>query len=147
MGSTFSCLRVHIVFSTKERRPFIELPWRSQFHEYIGGTIRGLSGVPEAVGGVTDHVHLLVSYRPTLAISDFVRELKKATSVWARLHHEPQFEWQDGYAVFSVSASQRDSLIAYIGNQEDHHRHRSFREELEVFLRRHEIEFKPEYLD
>ena len=147
MGSTFSCLRAHIVFSTKERRPFIASSWRSQLHAYLGGTVRGLEGVAEAVGGVADHVHLLVSYRPTLTISDFMRELKKATSVWASENHEPLFGWQDGYAVFSVSASQKDRVVAYIANQEEHHRQRMFREELESLLRRHGIEYKPEYLE
>jgi REP element-mobilizing transposase RayT len=147
MGSTFSCLRVHIVFSTKERRPLISPAWRSRLHEYLGGTVRGLQAVPESVGGVADHVHLLVSYRPTLTISDFMRELKKASSVWAAENHEPLFGWQDGYAVFSVSASQKDRVSAYIAGQEEHHQRGTFREELEDLLLRHEIEFKPEYLE
>jgi len=147
MGSTFSSLRAHIVFSTKDRRPFIHDSWRNDLHAYLGGTVRGLNAVPEAVGGVADHVHLLVSYRPALAISDLVRELKKASSVWSAETHEKQFGWQDGYAVFSVSTSQKERVVTYIANQEQHHHQAGFREELEELLRRHEIDFKPEYLD
>ena len=147
MGSTFSSLRAHIVFSTKDRRPFIHDNWRADLHAYLGGTVRGLNAVPEAIGGVADHVHLLVSYRPVTAIADLVRELKKASSVWSAETHEKLFGWQDGYAVFSVSASQKKRVVAYIANQEQHHHKQTFREELEVLLRRHEIEFKPEYLD
>ena len=80
MGSTYSSLRAHIVFSTKERRPFMAAKWRPGFHKYLGGTVRGLDAVAEAIGGVDDHIHLLIGYRPTLALSDFVRELKKAST-------------------------------------------------------------------
>ncbi len=106
MSSTFSSLQMHLVFSTKERRPFIATSWRPTLHEYLGGTVRGLGVVPESIGGVADHVHLLVSDKPTCCVSDFVRELKKASSVWAAQQHEPRFGWQEGYSVFSVSVSQ-----------------------------------------
>lgn len=147
MVSTYCSLRAHIVFSTKERKRYIAREWRSSFHEYLGGTVRGLEAVAEAVGGVDDHVHLLVSYRPTLALADFVRELKKASTNWATEKQGPQFSWQEGYSVFSVSASQKDRVARYIANQEIHHRTRTFRQELVTLPRRHEVEFKPEYLD
>jgi REP element-mobilizing transposase RayT len=89
MGSTFYSLHYHVVFSTKERRPFIRPEWRARFHEYLGGIVRGLGGVAEAIGGVEDHVHLLISLKTTDAPADFVRELKKASSVWAAENHEP----------------------------------------------------------
>lgn len=147
MGSTFSSLRMHIVFSTKERRPFVQDSWRSSLHEYLGGTVRGLGAVAEAVGGIADHVHLLVSYKPTHCVSDFVREVKKASSVWAAERHESKFGWQEGYSIFSVSVSQKSRVRAYIGNQAEHHRQRDFRAELEELLRKHEIEFDPKYLE
>jgi putative transposase len=77
MGSTFYSLHYHIVFSTKERRPLIRDGWRPSLHEYLGGTVRGLSGVAEAVGGIDDHVHLLVSLNTSHVVADFVRELKR----------------------------------------------------------------------
>jgi len=96
MGSTYYSLHYHWVCSTKERRPFLQNDWRSHFHEYLGGTVRGLAGVPLKIGGVQDHVHALIGLKPVHCISDFVRELKKASSVWASTHHDPQFEWQEG---------------------------------------------------
>jgi putative transposase len=145
--STFSCLRYHLVFSTKERRPWIAPQWRSDLHAYLGGTVRALDGVALTVGGIADHVHLLLSLRPTHAISDFVRELKKASSVWAIENHERQFLWQEGYSVFSVSLSPCDTVREYIDNQEEHHRQRDFHGELELLLKKHGIEFKPQYLE
>jgi putative transposase len=103
MGSTFYSIHHHVVFSTKERRPFIRPEWRPQLHEYLGGTLRGLGVVAESVGGVEDHVHLLASFKTTDAPADIVRELKKASSFWAAEKHERLFGWQDGYAIFSVS--------------------------------------------
>jgi len=138
---------MHVVFSTKQRRPWIHSSWRQKLHEYLGGTTRGLGATAEAVGGIEDHIHLLVSYRPSLVISDFLRELKKSSSTWSAEHHEPRFSWQDGYAVFSVSASQAPAVVQYIQNQEEHHRHRTFRDELEQLLVRHGIEFRLNHLD
>jgi REP element-mobilizing transposase RayT len=99
MGSTYYSLHYHWVCSTKERRPFIQPDWRPRLHEYLGGTIRGLVGMPLKIGGVVDHVHALIGLKPTHCLSDLVRELKKASSVWAATHHERQFEWQEGYSV------------------------------------------------
>jgi REP element-mobilizing transposase RayT len=79
MGSTFYSLHYHIVFSTKERQPFLRPEWRARAHEYLGGTVRGLGGVAESVGGVEDHVHLLVSLKTTQAPADLTREVKKAS--------------------------------------------------------------------
>ena len=89
MGSTFLSLHYHIVFSTKERRPFLADTWGTKMHEYLGGTVRGLGGVPEAIGGVADHVHLLVGLRATHCLGDFMQELKKASSVWAKKSYDP----------------------------------------------------------
>lgn len=83
MGSTFLSLHYHIVFSTKQRRPLIRSEWRPRLHEYLGGTIRGLDAIPEAVGGVEEHIHILLGLRATHCLSDFMRELKKAASIWA----------------------------------------------------------------
>jgi putative transposase len=91
MGSTFLSLHYHIVFSTKERRPLLRDSWHTKMHEYLGGTARGLGGIPESVGGVADHVHLLVGLRATHCLADFIQELKKGSSVWAKENHEPEF--------------------------------------------------------
>jgi putative transposase len=147
MGSTYLSLHYHIVFSTKERRPYIADAWRARLHEYLGGTVRGLDGVPESVGGVNDHVHLLVGLRATHALADFVRELKKAARNW--VHEEVQqkaFAWQEGYGAFTVSPTSRKSVKRYILNQESHHRQRSYEDEFIAFLAQAEIEYDPKYL-
>ena len=81
MGSTYYSLHYHWVCSTKDRRPLIRAEWEARFHEYVGGTVRGLGGVALKIGGVPDHVHALIGLKPVHCISDFARELKKATSV------------------------------------------------------------------
>ncbi len=146
MGSTFLSLHYHIIFSTKERRPFLRDAWRAKMHEYLGGTVRGLGGIPEAIGGVADHVHLLVGLRATHCLADFMQELKKATSLWAKDHHEPEFAWQEGYAAFTVSYTHVDPVKQYIRTQEEHHRQADFLEELKRLLEKNGVEYKPEYL-
>jgi putative transposase len=103
--------------------------------------------VAEAVGGVADHVHLLLRLKPTATISDFVRELKKASSLWSAELHEPRFQWQEGYSIFSVSSSLRETVRRYIGRQEEHHQRIDFRAELMALLSKHGVEFHPEHLE
>jgi len=146
--STYHSLNYHITFSTKNRTPWIQADWIERLHAYLGGTVNDLDGKALKIGGVEDHVHLLICLKPTHRISDFMRELKKSASKWV---HEtidyPPFEWQDGYAVFSVSPTGRESVAKYIENQKEHHRKESFREELIFMLKKAGIEFDPKYLD
>ena len=146
MGSTFYNLHYHWVCSTKDRKPFIGAQWRARFHEYIGGTIRGLDGVAVKIGGVEDHVHAAIGLKTTHCIADFSRELKKATSVWAAEHHEREFHWQEGYSIFTVSASVLPGVVAYIERQEEHHKKMSFEDELKKLLEKHGIAYDPKYL-
>lgn len=148
MSSTYLSLHYHLVFGTKDRKPMIDAAWRERLHEYLGGTVRGLGGFPEGIGGIADHVHLLVGLKATHCLADFLRELKKASSVWVHDEiHCPSFAWQEGYAAFTVSATARDAVKNYIANQEQHHRVKSFREELIEMLERALIMFDPKYLD
>jgi len=148
MSSTFLSLHYHLVFSTKERRPFIADAWRSRLFEYLGGTVNGLTGFSQGVGGTADHVHLLVGLKSTHCLADFMRELKKASSIWV---HETiglkTFAWQEGYGAFTVSATARDQVKQYIANQAEHHRVKTFREELEELLQRAGIEYEDKWLD
>jgi REP element-mobilizing transposase RayT len=146
MGSTYYSLHYHWVCSTKERRPLIRADWRPRLHEYLGGTVRGLDGVPLKVGGVEDHVHALIGLKPTHCISDFSRELKKASSVWAAKNHEHEFEWQEGYSIFAVSVSLMETAAHYIERQEEHHRKMTFEDELKLLLEKHGIKYDPKYL-
>jgi REP element-mobilizing transposase RayT len=146
VGSTYLSLHYHLVFGTKNREPIIAAGWRPRLHEYLGGTIKGLGGVAEGVGGVADHVHLLVGLRATHRLADVLRELKKASSAWV---HDTiglrAFQWQDGYAAFTVSATARDGVRRYIANQEEHHAVISSRDELIELLAKAGIEYDPAY--
>ena len=148
MPSTLSSLHYHIVFSTKDREPSISIEWRDRLHEYLGGITRSLEGIPQAIGGVADHVHLLVGLNPSHRVADFVRDMKRASSLWiAESLKANQFKWQKGYAVFSVSASSREAVKDYISRQEDHHRKVSFRDELLSALTKSGVSFDERYLD
>ena len=146
MASTFLSLHYHIVFSTKERRPLIRESWRARFHEYLGGTVRGLGGIPEIVGGVEDHVHLLIGLKATHCLADFMRDLKRTSSNWAVENHEKLFAWQDGYAAFTVSVSNIESVRKYIQNQPEHHQKLTFQDELVRLLEKHGVQYKPEFM-
>jgi len=146
MGSTFLSLHYHIVFSTKDRRPYLKPDWRALLHEYLGGTVRGLGGVPEIVGGVEDHVHLLSGLRATHCLAEFMRELKKASSIWSAENYEEDFSWQDGYAAFSVSWTHLDAVRKYIATQEEHHRKTDFVTELRKLLERNGVRYEEKYL-
>jgi putative transposase len=124
----------------------IHARWRQALHEYLGGTVRGLGGCARSVGGVEDHVHLLVSLDANHRIKDFLRELKKASSVWAATHHCPAFAWQVGYAAFTVSASRQENVRRYIESQEKHHKKVTFIDELRLLLEKHGVEYDPKYL-
>ena len=147
MPSTHTSLNYHIVFSTKERCNFIDAPWRPRLHEYMGGIIKNLDGVPLAIGGVSDHVHALLSLSASHRLVDFVRELKTASSKWV---HEtiPMhiFSWQEGYGAFTVSASNREAVCKYILNQEEHHRHKTFQDKFLELLKRSGIQYEEKYL-
>ena len=148
MSSTYLSLHYHLVFSTKHRKPLIHDDWRERLHEYLGGSVAGLSGFPQGIGGVADHVHLLVGLKATHCLADFMRELKKASSVW--VHEEigqEIFAWQEGYSAFTVSAPARPGVQTYIANQPQHHRRKSFREELVELLERAGVQYDPRYLD
>ncbi len=145
---SYISLHTHIVFATKKRAPFIKPEWRSRLHEYLGGVVNGLDGFSQGVGGVEDHVHLLIGFKATHKLSDFMRELKKNSSTWVRSEIGlREFVWQEGYSAFSVSPTARPAVRRYIQNQEAHHRKTSHREELIGLLEKAGVEFDLKYLD
>ena len=147
MPSTHTSLHYHLVFSTKERIPTIRADIRERVHAYLGGVIRGIGGTPLEIGGVADHVHILVGLKPTHVLADVMRVLKADSSKW--IHAElgvHDFAWQEGYAAFTVSKSGVDAVREYVRNQEEHHRKRTFQEEYLEFLERMEIEYDERYL-
>jgi len=147
MPSTHLSLHYHVVFSTKERHPWIKSNWRNDLHGYLGGCVKTLDGVPEEIGGTDDHVHLLLGLRATHCLADVLREIKKVSSRW--VHEDlrlPQFTWQEGYGAFTVSRSNVATVRNYIARQEEHHRKRSFQEEYLDLLEKHDIEFDERFL-
>jgi putative transposase len=133
MASTYINLNVHVVFATRDRAPMVDPAWQPDLHAYIGGAFRGLGGVPLAVNGTSDHIHTLVSIRATHCVSDLVREVKKASSIWSQGHCSV-FGWQEGYACLSVGYSELARVRDYIELQEQRHRKQSSSDELRELL-------------
>ena len=126
----------------------IDTAWRKRLHEYLGGTVNCLHGHTQGVGGTEDHVHLLVGLKSTHCLADFMRELKKSSSMW--VHDEigfANFAWQEGYGAFTVSPPARGGVKRYIANQEEHHRKQTFREEFVDLLEQAGIEYDEKWLD
>ena len=136
---SFTKLLYHIIYATKNRRPFLTPSWRTDMHDYLGGTIRGLKGTTLEIGGVEDHVHLLTSIPPTISVSEFMSKLKANSSRWGKLRSGQTFGWQDGYSAFTVSESQTEGVRSYNLTQESHYRKMSFLEELQALLKKHNI--------
>jgi REP element-mobilizing transposase RayT len=148
MPSTHLCLNIHLVFGTKNREPMIAAEWMERLHAYMGGTVRGLGAVPMEVGGITDHVHLLIGIKATHRLSDLVREIKSESSRWVHeLTGTKDFAWQEGYGAFSVSPSACDAVKSYIRNQAKHHQHHDFREEYIELLGRSGVEYDARFVD
>jgi len=147
MPSTHTSLHYHLVWSTKDRRNLIESTWKPRLHQWLGGCIKALEGVPLAIGGVSDHVHCLVGLTANHCIADFMRVLKSESSEW--IHQElrqPKFQWQEGYGAFTVSPGMRKRVEGYIRNQERRHKTRSFQEEYVELLEQAGIEYDANYL-
>jgi putative transposase len=149
MSQSLAQVYLHIVFSTKNRYPFLVDPIkRDNLHAYLSKTCRSLDSPSLQVGGVADHVHLLVRLGRTIKIADLIRELKRSSSKWIKLQAKElaRFEWQKGYGAFSISPSHVDPLIVYIKNQEAHHRKISFQDEFRRILKKYRVEYDEKYV-
>ncbi len=147
MAQSLAQLYVHLVFSTKERRPFIPPQTSPRLHGYLARTLDALSCPSVQVGGVADHLHLLFRLSKNLALSEAVKHAKIESSKWMKQEgNVGEFAWQTGYGGFSVSASHVDSVTAYIANQPAHHQARSFQEEFRILLRKYNVAYDEAYL-
>jgi putative transposase len=147
MSHTYTNLLTHIIFSTKERTPFINDSLKRDLHACLGGIVRELRGTALRINGAADHVHLLVGLPASLAVADALRVIKTNSSRW--MHEQKRFVkfgWQEGYGAFSVSRSNAAAVSAYIERQEEHHHRLTFREEFIAFLRKHGVEYDEENL-
>lgn len=149
MSQSLAQIYLHIVFSTKDRRAYLQdASLRAELHNYLGGTCNTLDCPVIRVGGVADHVHILCRFGKTIKVADFVRELKRDSSKWLKTKSPSldDFHWQKGYGAFSVSPSHVEALRRYIGNQEEHHRTESFQDEFRRLLRKYQVEYDERYV-
>src|SRR6267378_7295382 len=148
MPQSLSAVYIHLVFSTKVRRPFLrDMTVREFLHSYLGGISKQLKCAPIITGGMEDHVHLLARFARTITQAEWVKELKRVSNLWLKEEHSIRdFEWQGGYADFSVSASNLEQVKKYIANQERHHRKRSFQDEVRGLLTKHQMAWDERYI-
>ncbi len=149
MSQSLAKILIHVVFSTKDRTPFLrDQSLRAELHRYLGGILTNLDCQPLIVGGVEDHVHFLCALARTRTTAEVIKETKRASSLWIKtkaptLH---DFSWQNGYGAFSIGFSQIESVRNYITGQEEHHRKTTFQDEFRELLRRYDIEFDEQYV-
>jgi putative transposase len=149
MPQALSAVYIHLVFSTKERRPWLrDRTTRKALYSFLGSASKQLDCPPLLTGGVEDHIHLLARFGRTITQADWVKELKRVSNLWLkdRGPDYADFEWQGGYAGFSVSPSNLERVKKYIANQEGHHKKMGFQDELRALLLKHALEWDERYL-
>jgi len=146
MPSTHTSLYFHLVFSTKNRAKLITEHLRNDLHGYLGGIVKNLGGVALVIGGIEDHVHLLVGLNASHRLDHFMRELKASSSGWVRRERNANFAWQNGYGAFTVSAGNLERVKNYIRNQEARHHGKDFQTEYIELLGFADIEYDANYL-
>jgi putative transposase len=148
MPGTYSQLYIQIVFAVKGRENLIEKEWRDELHKYISGIITGKGQKSIIVNGVADHIHCFVGLKPSMSISDLVRDIKNNSSKYVNENGwvKGKFSWQEGFGSFSYSHSHIDNVYKYILNQEEHHKKKTFKQEYLEFLEKFRIEYNEKYL-
>lgn len=148
MPNTYSQIYLHVVFSVRGRQSLIQPNWRAELHKYICGIIKAKEQKAYAIGGVADHIHIQVSIKPDVTISDLVRDIKSNSTKWINEKRfvNGKFQWQNGFGAFSCSPSKLNASISYINNQEQHHGKKSFETEYIELLRNYNIDFDNKYL-
>lgn len=148
MPGTFSQIYIQIVFAVKGRQNLLHQSWRSDVFKYVAGIIEAKDQKSIIVNGVSDHVHVFVGLRPSMAVSDLVRDIKNNSSKFINDNRlvAGQFSWQEGYGAFSYAHSQLDAVYNYILNQEGHHRIRSFKEEYLDMLHKFDVPHQEQFL-
>ena len=145
---TYSQIYIQVVFAVKGRKSLIHNDWEEELYKYITGIVQNKNQKMLSINGIPDHIHFLIGMKPTCCLSDLVREIKKSSNnlIKKKKLSKYRFEWQEGYGAFSYSHSALDNVIAYIANQKEHHRKKTFKEEYVSFLKKYEIDFKDDYL-
>lgn len=148
MANTYSQIYIQVVFAVQGRVSLIEREWKDELYKYITGIVKNHNQKLLAIGGVANHVHILLNIKPNIALSDLVRDIKANSSRFVNEKRlvKGKFSWQEGFGAFSYSISQLDDVIRYIQNQEDDHRETSFKDEYLKYLKRFDIEFDENYI-
>jgi len=148
MAQTLVTLMVHVIFSTKNREPFITPEIEPELFAYMGGILKNHESRLMDAGGTADHVHLLISQSKNVALSSLMKDVKKDSSSWIKRKGNAfrNFHWQDGYGAFSVGQTEIPELKKYIASQKEHHCKRTFQEELITFLDEYGIAYDERYL-
>ena len=148
MAGTFSQIYIQVVFAVKGRQNLVDASFDDELYRYISGIVTNKKQKSLAVNGMPDHIHILVGLKPSMCISDLVRDIKNNSTNFINDHRWPgkKFSWQDGYGAFSYSESNYGKVIDYIKNQKQHHAKRTFRDEYLSFLKKFNVPFDDKYL-
>jgi putative transposase len=148
MANTYFQIYMHTIFAVKGRSSLISPKWKEDLYKYISGILSHRSQKLLAINGMPDHIHLLIGIKPNCNLSDLVRDVKAGSSKHINESRwtAGRFEWQEGFGAFSLGHSQLDTIFAYIRNQEEHHRKKTFKEEYTEFLEAYKIEYQPQFL-
>ncbi len=148
MPGTFSQIYIQVVFAVNGRRNLINIEWKDELHKYIAGIVKGKNQKSIIINGMPDHIHAFIGLRPSMAISDLVREIKNNSTnfINEKRFLKGKFSWQEGYGAFSYSHSHINNVYNYILNQEKHHKKKTFREEYLEFMKKFEIDYNDKYL-
>ena len=148
MAGTYSQIYIQIVFAVKGRENLIGKVWKDDLYKYMAGIIKNKDQKPIIINGMPDHVHIFVGLRPSMTISDLVRDIKNNSSNFINEGRlvKGKFSWQEGYGAFSYGHSQIEHVYNYILNQEEHHKRKSFKEEYLDFLQKFDVDYTDKYL-
>jgi REP element-mobilizing transposase RayT len=148
MAQSLSSVLIHLVFSTKNREPFLTPEIETELHPYLATVFQGCKSPSLLVGGDRDHIHALFALSRTWTLADVVEEVKTNSSKWIKTKGSEfrAFHWQSGYGAFSIGQSQVGRVKQYIANQKEHHRRRSFQDEFRGLLRKYEIDYDEKYV-
>ena len=148
MANTYTQIYIHVVFAVQERACLMRREWREELFKYIGGILNNQGIKLIAIGGVEDHIHILIGLNPNIALSDLVRVVKANSSKYINEKGfvRGKFHWQEGFGAFSYSRSQIDTVAKYVLSQEEHHANKSFKAEYVDILNRFGVEYDERYL-
>ena len=148
MPQSLSNILIHLIFSTKLRHPYISKDIQKELYDYMAGIAKAYHVFVHEIGGIEDHVHILISLPRVLTVSKFIEELKKGPSKWIKTKSTQyeKFAWQRGHGAFSIGRSGYERLRQYIQKQKDHHKKVSFQDEYRSFLNKYKIDFDEAYV-